>query len=119
MNIKEGDVLYSLCNGDISFTEAATLLEVSQEKVEELLSNYTWIPSPEKLSELHDVAMETLSQIHKEKKFDQIPYKSFRSTFLVKDLKEFLNKFDEDDEISIMAKVFAKDKRISKIDEPI
>lgn len=76
MNKKERDALYSLCNGDISFTEAATLLETSEEKVEELLGNYTWTPSPEKLSELRNIAMENFRyielEIHKEKILEHI-----------------------------------------------
>lgn len=65
MNKKERKVLYVLCNGDISFSEAAELLGISEEKVENMLENYTWTPSSTKMSELHEIEMETLSYIEK------------------------------------------------------
>lgn len=68
---KERSVLHSLCNGDIKYNDAAKILETNEERIVELLDRYTWIPSPEKMEELHDVAMETFreieSQIYKEK----------------------------------------------------
>jgi DNA-directed RNA polymerase specialized sigma subunit len=63
MNKKERKVLYALCNGDISFSEAAELLGISEEKVEKMLENYTWTPSSKKMSEFHEIEMETLSYI--------------------------------------------------------
>lgn len=76
MTEKERIVLHCLCNGDITFADAATLLDISEEKVEELLSSYTWTPSPEKLSDLRDIAMENFqeieSEIQKEKLFERI-----------------------------------------------
>lgn len=63
MNEKERKILYSLCNGDISFTEAAELLGISKEEVEKMLESYTWTPSSEKLSELHEIEMETFLYI--------------------------------------------------------
>lgn len=63
MNEKERKVLYSLCNGDIDFMDAAKLLGVSKEKIEDMLDNYTWTPSPEKMAELHEAEMETLLHI--------------------------------------------------------
>lgn len=84
MNKKEKDVLNSLCNGDISFTEAVTLLEISEEKIEELLGKHVWTPSPEKLSELRDIAMENFRyielEIQKEKLFKHVQIKNSKST---------------------------------------
>lgn len=63
MNEKERKILNSLCNGDISFTEAAEFIGMSKEKVKKMLEGYTWTPSSEKLSELHEIEMETLLYI--------------------------------------------------------
>jgi hypothetical protein len=63
MDKRERDVLHSLCNGDITFSEAAEKLGVTKEKIEELLEDYSWVPSPQRLAELHKSEMETLSHI--------------------------------------------------------
>lgn len=69
---KERSVLHSLCNGDIKYNDAAKILEISEEKIVELLDSYTWIPSPEKMEELNDVAMETFNYIEAEMQIDKI-----------------------------------------------
>lgn len=93
MNDKERDVLYSLCNGEISFAEAAIMLGISKEKVEELLDNYTWTPSLEKLSELHEIEMENYfyikSQVRKEKIFEHLQSKG-ELTLYIGIAKQFL-----------------------------
>ncbi len=65
MNKKEKDILHSLCNGDITFKEAADQLRVPEKKIGEMLDDYNWLPSPEKLAELHETEMETLSYIRR------------------------------------------------------
>ena len=63
MNNKERDVLHLLCNGDITFSEASGMLSVSKEEVEEMLDNFNWIPSSDRIVELCEVEKETLSYI--------------------------------------------------------
>lgn len=63
MDDKKREVLNSLCNGDITFSEAALLLEVSKAEIEEMLDNYKWIPSSDKIIEFCDIERETLSYI--------------------------------------------------------
>lgn len=63
MNKKERDVLHSLCDGDITFSDAANRLGITEKKIEELLEDYNWLPSPQRLAELHKTEMETLSYI--------------------------------------------------------
>lgn len=63
MNKKERDVLHSLCNGDITFSDASSQLGVSKERIEEMLEDYSWIPSSERLAELCQIEMETISYI--------------------------------------------------------
>jgi hypothetical protein len=65
VNKKERDVLRSLCDGDITFSEAADQLDVTEEKIEEILEEYEWLPSHQRLAELHETEMETLSYIRK------------------------------------------------------
>ncbi|VVB85616.1 Uncharacterised protein [uncultured archaeon] len=63
MNKKERDVLHSLCDGDITFSEAAGQLGIPEKEIEEMLDDYSWLPSPERLAELNETEMETLSYI--------------------------------------------------------
>lgn len=63
MNQKERDVLHSLCNGDIKFSEAADQLGITEKEIEEMLDDYSWLPSPERLAELNETEMETLTYI--------------------------------------------------------
>lgn len=63
MNENEREVLDTLCNGDITFSEASEKLGVSKEKIEEMLEDYSWVPSSERLSKLVEMEMETLSYI--------------------------------------------------------
>lgn len=63
MDDKERKVLNSLCNGDMSFSEAALELEVSKEDIEDMMDNYTWMPSSDKIIEFCDLERETLSFI--------------------------------------------------------
>lgn len=63
MDDKERKVLNSLCNGDISFSEAALELEVSKEDIEDMMDNYMWMPSSDKIIEFCDLERETLSFI--------------------------------------------------------
>jgi hypothetical protein len=63
MNKREKEVLHSLCDGDISFSDAADILETTEEKIEEMLESYSWLPSPQRLAELNEIEMETLSYI--------------------------------------------------------
>ena len=63
MDEKEREVLNSLCNGDITFSEAALLLEVSKAEIEDMLDHYKWIPSSDKIIEFCDIERETLSYI--------------------------------------------------------
>lgn len=96
MNEKERKVLYSLCNGDISFTEAAELLGMSKEKIKKMLENYTWTPSSEKMSELHETEMETLLYI---KEITMV--KNGISQTQIKKLKQILKTKDMSTDISI------------------
>lgn len=63
MNKREREVLHSLCDGDITFLEASSQLGVTEEIIEEMLENYSWLPSPQRLAELNETEMETLSYI--------------------------------------------------------
>jgi len=63
MNKRERDVLHSLCDGEITFSEAAERLETTEGKIEEMLEDYSWLPSPQRLAELNETEMETLSYI--------------------------------------------------------
>ena len=63
MDDKEREVLNSLCNGDITFSEAAIELEVSKEDIEDMLDDYRWMPSSDKIIEFCDLERETLSFI--------------------------------------------------------
>lgn len=63
MDDKEREVLNSLCNGDITFSEAALELEVSKEDIEDMMDNYMWMPSSDKIVEFCDIERETLSFI--------------------------------------------------------
>lgn len=63
MNKREREVLHSLCDGDITFLEASSQLGVTEEIIEEMLENYSWLPSPQRLAELNEAEMETLSYI--------------------------------------------------------
>jgi|GEM_PF-3031014 len=63
MNENEQKVLYALCNGDITFSEASEKLGVSKEKIEEMLENYSWVPPSERLAELVEIEMKTILHI--------------------------------------------------------
>lgn len=63
MNKKERDVLHSLCEGDITFSEAASKLGITEIEIGEMLDDFNWLPSLEKLAELSETEMETLSYI--------------------------------------------------------
>ena len=63
MDNKEREVLNSLCNGDITFSDAALELDVSKEDIEDMLDNYVWMPSSDKIVEFCDIERETLSFI--------------------------------------------------------
>lgn len=63
MNEKERKVLNSLCNGDITFSEASEKLGVPKTKIEEMLEGYNWVPPSERLAELVEIEMETISYI--------------------------------------------------------
>jgi hypothetical protein len=63
MNKREKEVLHSLCDGDITFSDAVSMLETTEEKIEEMLDSYSWLPSSERLAELNETEMETLSYI--------------------------------------------------------
>lgn len=63
MNEKEREVLNSLCNGDMTFGEASDILGVPKEKIEEMLEDYSWVPSSGRLAELCEIEMETLTYI--------------------------------------------------------
>ncbi|SNQ59905.1 hypothetical protein [Candidatus Methanoperedens nitratireducens] len=63
MNKRERDILHSLCDGDITFSEAADQLGITEKEIEEMLENYSWLPSPQRLAELNEAEMETLSYI--------------------------------------------------------
>lgn len=63
MNKKERDVLQYLCDGEITFSEAADKLGITEKEIEEMLDDYSWLPSPEKLAELNETEIETLLYI--------------------------------------------------------
>ena len=63
MDDKKREVLNSLCNGDITFSDAALELKVSKEDIEDMLDNYVWMPSSDKIVEFCDIERETLSFI--------------------------------------------------------
>lgn len=63
MNKKERDVLHSLCEGDITFSEAASKLGITEIEIGEMLDDFNWLPSLEKLAELSETEIETLSYI--------------------------------------------------------
>ncbi len=63
MNKKERDVLHALCEGDITFSEAASKLGVTEMEIGEMLDDYNWLPSLGKLAELSETEKETLSYI--------------------------------------------------------
>jgi len=63
MNKREREVLHSLCDGDITFSDAAGKLETTEEKIEEMLESYSWLPSSKRLAEFNETEMETLSYI--------------------------------------------------------
>jgi len=88
MNNKEKEVLHSLCEGDITFSDAVSMLETTEEKIEEMLESYNWLPSSKRLAELNEIEMETLSYIQEisqpfkfrvstdqvERRFDQMKF---------------------------------------------
>lgn len=63
MNKREREVLHSLCDGDITFSDAAGRLETTEKTIEEMLETYSWLPSSKRLAELNETEMETLSYI--------------------------------------------------------
>lgn len=62
----ERSVLASLCEGKITFSEAANMLNISKERVEEMLESFKWMPSSTRIAELCDSEREALSNISKE-----------------------------------------------------
>lgn len=101
---KERSVLHSLCNGDIKYNDAAKILETNEEKIVELLDRYTWIPSPEKMEELHDVAMETFNYIYAEIQIDKILERRKRGNI---DILKYVT--------DAMSLLFTKDKILENI----
>lgn len=63
--LKKDRVLYTLCNGDITFSEASEKLGVSKEKIEEMLDDYSWVPQSERLAELVEMEKKTIKHIQK------------------------------------------------------
>lgn len=59
----ERSILTSLCEGKISFSDAANMLNVSKEIVEEMLESFKWMPSSTRITELCDSERQTLSDI--------------------------------------------------------
>jgi len=66
MDSDERSILVSLCEGKITFSEAAKILEVSKKRVEEMLESFNWIPSSARIAELRETEREVLSHIEKE-----------------------------------------------------
>jgi hypothetical protein len=65
LNKEERKVLKSLCDGDISFIEAAKALSKTETEIEKLLDDFDWLPSPERLVELSKYSQETSEHIRK------------------------------------------------------
>ncbi|QLC51105.1 hypothetical protein HWN40_13195 [Methanolobus zinderi] len=63
MNDLIKDTLRSLYEGEMTFSEASSLLEVSKDEVEEMLESFEWVPSAERISELCEIEKETISLI--------------------------------------------------------
>lgn len=56
------EILNKLCNGEISIEEASRVLGLTNNEIEKLLDNFTWIPSSEKLVEFCNQEKELISK---------------------------------------------------------
>jgi hypothetical protein len=65
---EQAEVLQLLCDGVITIEEAAGRLGVSEDRVEELLDGFTWMPSSDRMRELCEAERRTLALIRGESK---------------------------------------------------
>lgn len=64
----ERSIITSLYEEDMTFSEAARLLGVSNGKIKEMFESFNWIPSSKYMQEIHEIQKESIAYIEEESK---------------------------------------------------
>ena len=56
-------VLDQICNGTITFADAANLLGIAKDEVESMLDDYPWMPTAEQMRTICEAERQTLEHI--------------------------------------------------------